>query len=91
MPGFGLRRNDWRALNGQLNDAENIMAISHNSAAVDWSADFAALKAVNVGSTIQLINVAFNFLARPKVVYISGGGSVDQGRDSSQRIAAARS
>lgn len=87
MRGFGLAQDDWKALNGKL-DAGNIDAIVHNGAAVDWSADFAALKSVNVDSTLQLVDIALASPAHPKMVYISGGPHVDQDAD---RVAVARS
>lgn len=87
MRGFGLARNRWMALNGNL-DAGNIDAIVHNGAAVDWSLDFAALKPVNVDSTLQLIDVAFASPAHPKIVYISGGPQIDPDED---RVTVARS
>jgi thioester reductase-like protein len=88
MRGFGLAHQEWKALNGQLSPAENVDAIIHNGAAVGWSADFKTLKAVNVDSTLQLLSIAFASPAHPKIVYVSGGGLVDQDED---RVVAARS
>jgi len=94
MRGFGLARDQWKALNGQLSSAtENVDAIIHNGAAVDWSSDFAGLKPVNVDSTLQLIRIAFASPAHPKLVYVSGGGLVDHApsQTTQDRIDAARS
>lgn len=87
MRGFGLAKDNWKALNGNLKSG-NIDAIVHNGAAVDWSADFATLRSVNVDSTVQLVDIAFASPAHPKMVYVSGGPHVNQEED---RVAVARS
>nr|POE51968.1 nonribosomal peptide synthetase dtxs1 [Quercus suber] len=74
--GFGLKREQWDILHGRTKN-ESIDAIIHNGAVVEWTADYSALRAANVDSTVQLLNVVFASPARPKLVYISGGLKAD--------------
>ncbi|PHH66871.1 hypothetical protein CDD81_5223 [Ophiocordyceps australis] len=62
MRGFGLSQDEWRVL------TSGVHAIVHNGAAVDWSADFASLKAVNVDSTRQLVEIALASPAHPRIL-----------------------
>nr|POF18067.1 nonribosomal peptide synthetase dtxs1 [Quercus suber] len=54
-----------------------------------WTADYSALRAANVDSTVQLLNVVFTSSARSKLVYILGGLKADMndGVSASQMLA----
>ncbi|KAJ4144337.1 hypothetical protein LMH87_003225 [Akanthomyces muscarius] len=56
-----------------LSTSGNVDAIVHNGAVVNWSADFHALKAENVTSTVQLLQVTAASPREPKFVFVSGG------------------
>lgn len=45
----------------------------HNGAVVNWNADYDKLKAANVDSTVQLLNITAASPARPRFVFVSGG------------------
>ncbi|KAJ6788444.1 hypothetical protein PWT90_06554 [Aphanocladium album] len=69
---LGLTGSQYSRLLG-LSMSGNVDAIVHNGAVVNWSADFHALKAENVTSTIQLLQVTAASPREPKLVFVSGG------------------
>lgn len=69
---LGLTSCQYSRLLG-LSTSGNVDAIVHNGAVVNWSADFHALKAENVTSTIQLLQVTAASPREPKFVFVSGG------------------
>lgn len=66
QPKIGLSLQQWKNLSG-------VDAVIHNGASVQWNADYHALKAVNVMSTVELLAVTGESSPQPKFVYVSGG------------------
>ncbi|KAL8794946.1 MAG: hypothetical protein Q9195_002528, partial [Heterodermia aff. obscurata] len=68
-PRLGLTFQQWESLG-------SYDAIIHNGAAMQWNADYHALKASNVMSTMELLSVLsmcrYKHLS-PKFIYVSGG------------------
>ncbi|KAI9859030.1 MAG: putative NRPS-like protein biosynthetic cluster [Trichoglossum hirsutum] len=73
QPELGLMGQQWRRISGNTSPDKTVDAIVHNGAAVYWNADYHTLKAVNVLSTVDLLNAATTSGSEPKLVYISGG------------------
>lgn len=63
---IGLRPKQWQQLS-------NVDAIIHNGASVRWNADYYALEAANVLSTLELLITVTESSRRPKFIYVSGG------------------
>lgn len=74
---FGLTMEQWARLNGNSVLSQNIDAIIHNGAVVNWNADYHKLQAVNVDSTIELLKITGTSVSHPKLVYVSGGVQLD--------------
>lgn len=55
----------------------NIDAIVHNGAVVNWNADYDKLRAANVNSTFEQLNITAASPAYPKFVFVSGGPKTD--------------
>ena len=72
-PKLGLNEDQWRRLGGYGIPTERITAVIHNGATVNWNASFLSLKAANVDSTINLLNVASQSTALTDFVFVSGG------------------
>lgn len=72
-PGLGLPAPHWKILTGDCGPDERISGIIHNGAAVQWQAPYAALKAVNVGSTIALLSSTRRSPFPISFTYVSGG------------------
>lgn len=70
---LGLSDPFWDVLCGRPSSAGTIEAIIHNGATVHWSSNYNDLKAVNVGSTINLLNAAMESPFVQCFVYVSGG------------------
>lgn len=70
---MGLNASQWERLSGTSKSHSNIDAIVHNGAVVNWNADYDKLKAANVDSTVQLLNITAASPARPRFVFVSGG------------------
>ncbi|KAH6645013.1 hypothetical protein BKA67DRAFT_127245 [Truncatella angustata] len=70
---LGLTALQWSSLCGVPTSEGVVNAIIHNGAAVHWSTDYEKLKAVNVVSTLQLLQAAIHSKALKRFVYISGG------------------
>ncbi|KAJ3497397.1 hypothetical protein NLG97_g1928 [Lecanicillium saksenae] len=57
--------------------ADNIDAIIHNGAVVNWHMDYDRLRAPNVLATIELLKVAAFSRSSPRFVFVSGGAMAD--------------
>ncbi|KAH0523777.1 hypothetical protein TsFJ059_008737 [Trichoderma semiorbis] len=76
---MGLSDAQWARLAGQSNN--NVDAIIHNGAIVNWNADYDKMRAANVDSTIDLLKAAVNSPASAKFVFVSGGIKSDPTQD----------
>ncbi|KAL2272239.1 hypothetical protein FJTKL_07187 [Diaporthe vaccinii] len=76
-PTLGLKSQQWERLHGRSLSHDLIDAIIHVGAVVNWSHSYNQLKAVNVSSTLTLLNACTESLKRngikPRFVQISGG------------------
>ena len=72
-PKLGLNQDQWNRLCGHGSPTERITAVIHNGATVNWNASFSSLKAANVDSTVDLLNVASQSTALTEFVFVSGG------------------
>ena len=70
---LGLSKPHWDALCGRPSSAGTIEAVIHNGAIVHWSSNYDDLKAVNVGSTVKLLQAAMDSPFVRSFVYVSGG------------------
>jgi amino acid adenylation domain-containing protein/thioester reductase-like protein len=70
---FGLNDSQWNALCGLPSRDSTIDAIIHNGASVHWGTNYDGLKAVNVDSTVQLLEAAMASRFVKSFVYLSGG------------------
>ncbi|KAJ5175698.1 uncharacterized protein N7482_001575 [Penicillium canariense] len=73
LPWLGLDDVKRRRLAGLGDSADQIDAIIHNGAQVNWSQGAKALWPVNVGATQLLLEYAFQSPFTSRFVYISGG------------------
>ncbi|KAE8146888.1 hypothetical protein BDV25DRAFT_143253 [Aspergillus avenaceus] len=69
---LGLGDSQWRRLSGRATMG-NVDAIIHNGAVVNWNMDYDKLRAPNVLSTVQLLEVAVLSPHSPRFVFVSGG------------------
>ncbi|KAJ3950205.1 uncharacterized protein N0V96_001348 [Colletotrichum fioriniae] len=65
---LGLGQNQWDL----LSDGHTFDIIIHNGAIVHWNKSYAALEAVNIRSTVQLLGIAVQNPAM-RFAYVSGG------------------
>lgn len=91
-PKLGLNEDQWHRLCGYGIPTERITTVIHNGATVNWNANFLALKAANVNSTIDLLNVASQSTALTDFVFVSGGqqlriGEADDDMDITEEVA----
>ena len=70
---LGLPAPQWKILTGDCGPDARISGIIHNGAAVQWQAPYAALKAVNVGSTVALLSSIRRSPFPISFTYVSGG------------------
>jgi thioester reductase-like protein len=70
-PKLGLTAQRWQRLH-ESGD-QQIDAIIHNGATVNWNASYEKLKAANVNSTADLLEAAATSAANPRFVFVSGG------------------
>ena len=70
---LGLNESKWNALCGRPSAHGAIDSIIHNGAVVHWATNYDRLKAVNVDSTMQLLQAAMNSPFLKSFVYVSGG------------------
>ncbi|KAL8920065.1 MAG: hypothetical protein Q9172_004650 [Xanthocarpia lactea] len=73
---LGLPAPQWKILTGDCGPDERIGGIIHNGVAVQWQAPYAALKAVNVGSTITLLSATRRSPFPISFTYVSGGEKI---------------
>ncbi|KAL9022960.1 MAG: hypothetical protein Q9180_008470, partial [Flavoplaca navasiana] len=73
MSDLGLLAPQWKILTGDCGPDERISSIIHNGAAVQWQAPYAALKAINVGSTMTLLSATRRSPFPISFTYVSGG------------------
>ncbi|GFP57554.1 nonribosomal peptide synthetase lcsA [Trichoderma asperellum] len=76
-PRLGLNAFQWERLSGMCKTHSNIDAIVHNGAVVNWNADYDKLRAANVDSTVELLNISAASPAHPRFVFVSGGLKTD--------------
>lgn len=81
-PVFGLRQDQWAL----LEDGNSFDIIIHNGAVVHWNKSYAALQAVNIGSTIQLLDLAVRSPSL-RFVYVSGGRQWRSEDESEEEVA----
>jgi amino acid adenylation domain-containing protein/thioester reductase-like protein len=74
---MGLTDAQWTRLSGCSSDGSNVNTIVHNGAAVNWVASYEQLRAANVQSVLDLLNVTINSPTKPRYVFISGGVKLD--------------
>ena len=79
-PKLGLNEGQWLRLCGYGVPAERITTVIHNGATVNWNASFLSLKATNVDSTVELLNVASQSAALTDFVFVSGGQQLKIGK-----------
>ena len=83
LPMLGLSLKQWNKL-------QNVDAIIHNGAVVNWNADYYTLKPTNVNSTVELLKTFSGSRSRtspcPKFVYVSGGRTFDNDDDTSVAV-----
>lgn len=74
LPRLGLHADELRILQGKgCGGNETVHAIIHNGAKVHYSSDYTSLKAVNLLSTIELINIAAEAPHISQFMFVSGG------------------
>ena len=86
-PKLGLTEHHWHRLCGYGIPAERITAVIHNGATVNWNASFFSLKATNVDSTVDLLNVASQSAALTDFVFVSGGRQLTIGDAGDMEVA----
>ena len=86
-PKLGLNECHWHRLCGYGLPAERITAVIHNGATVNWNASFLSLKATNVDSTLDLLNVASQSAALTDFVFVSGGQQLRAGDVDDMNVA----
>ncbi|TDZ15057.1 Nonribosomal peptide synthase atnA [Colletotrichum orbiculare MAFF 240422] len=80
MPQLGLEAPKWHT----LSDGHTVDVVIHNGAVVHWNKGYAALEAVNVLSTVQLLRLAVH-TPTLRLAYVSGGrqwSSADEDDDA---------
>jgi thioester reductase-like protein len=71
---IGLSESQWARVCGRAAKG-NINAIIHNGASVNWNLDYDSLRAINVASTMALLEAAMTSPVHAKFVFVSGGVS----------------
>ena len=71
---LGLGTTELELLRGEAAPTDlSIHAIIHNGAKVHYSSDYETLKAVNINSTLELLQITAHATHVSKLVYVSGG------------------
>lgn len=78
---LGLTDEQWKRVCG-ASPVDNIDAVVHNVAAVNWNADYEKLRPVNVQSAVSLLEAAVKSPKAPKFVFVSGGTYTSPDEDS---------
>ncbi|KAL8829965.1 MAG: hypothetical protein Q9170_005952 [Blastenia crenularia] len=86
-PRLGLTPDQWNRLCGHGSRQDRVTAIIHNGATVNWNANFSALKATNVDSTVDLLKAASESAVLSDFVFISGGQQLRTEADNDLDIA----
>ncbi|KAL8719821.1 MAG: hypothetical protein Q9225_003224 [Loekoesia sp. 1 TL-2023] len=86
-PRLGLATEHWNRLLGHGSPQDRVTAIIHNGATVNWNANFSALKATNVDSTVDLLKVASESAALSEFLFVSGGQQLTVEADNDLDIA----
>ncbi|ETS78885.1 hypothetical protein PFICI_08738 [Pestalotiopsis fici W106-1] len=74
-PRLGVSVDQWARLEGTCNqESEAVTAIIHNGAVVNWSSSYERLRATNVVSTVQILQLALAGTGSLRYfTYVSGG------------------
>ncbi|KAL8797646.1 MAG: hypothetical protein Q9182_007149 [Xanthomendoza sp. 2 TL-2023] len=72
-PKLGLSTEQWKRVCGQGSPQEQVTAIIHNGATVNWNSPLVALKGANVDSTTDLLRAASESSSLTQFVFVSGG------------------
>lgn len=74
-PRLGVSTDQWARLEGTCAEAsEAITAVIHNGAVVNWSSSYERLRATNVLSTVQILELALAGAGHlRRLTYVSGG------------------
>lgn len=72
-PNLGLKDLHWKHITNSSNTRENLDAIIHNGAKVDWNLAYESLRSVNTISTLQLLEAIAGRPGGLRFVYVSGG------------------
>lgn len=75
-------------MSGKSSNNDNVNAIVHNGAIVNWNADYDKLRAANVYSTTDLLEAATMSPIHPKFVFVYGGVKSDPTQDNTAITAA---
>ncbi|KAK1242917.1 hypothetical protein MKX08_005729 [Trichoderma sp. CBMAI-0020] len=67
---LGLNASQWERLSGMSKSHSKMDAIVHNGAVVNWNADYDNLRAANVDSTVELLNITTASPAHPIFVFV---------------------
>ncbi|OJJ48138.1 hypothetical protein ASPZODRAFT_130076 [Penicilliopsis zonata CBS 506.65] len=86
LPQLGLNASQWQCLTGSGPVEGTIDAVIHNAADVNWTKSYAALKAVNVLSTMSLLQAIGQSPVKPRFVYVSGGRSSNSETESAMDL-----
>lgn len=73
---LGLSDSQWGQLSG-TSTIDNVSAIIHNGAVVNWHMDYDKLRSSNVQATIELLKTASLSHSSPSFVFVSGGAIAD--------------
>ncbi|KAJ4148294.1 hypothetical protein LMH87_002772 [Akanthomyces muscarius] len=73
---LGLSDSQWAQLSG-TSTVDNVTAIIHNGAIVNWHMDYDRLRRPNVLATIELLKLATLSRSSPRFVFVSGGAIAD--------------
>lgn len=82
LPRLGLNPLSWAL----LADGKSVDVIIHNGAAVHWGKSYAALEAINVCSTVDLLLLALSSPST-KLVYVSNRRSAESENETEESIA----
>ncbi|KAM3508998.1 hypothetical protein MY11210_006493 [Beauveria gryllotalpidicola] len=73
---LGLSGSQWARLSG-TSTGDNVTAVIHNGAVVNWHMDYDSLRSANVLATIELLKAATLSRSSPRFVFVSGGVMAD--------------
>ncbi|KAM3501066.1 hypothetical protein MY10362_005863, partial [Beauveria mimosiformis] len=73
---LGLSGSQWAQLSG-TSTVDNVTAIIHNGAVVNWHMDYDSLRSANVSATVELLKATTLSRSSPRFVFVSGGVMAD--------------